>query len=234
MITRDNLTRERLNRAARALLKEEGSLSQDAVVISGREFAPGDRVIARRNDRATDIDNGSLATIITVSSEGAMIVQTDSGEPRALDAEYVAANVEHAYVLTAHAAQGGTVIWAGAIGRLEEFTREWAYTALSRARDHTTIHLISERTDRDRERDEYAPPEQDPTAEETLDALHRAMTRSEAEPLAAEQLPRPTSPPPPVRTTPPTPRRSPEPSGLELLRRRRSAAPGSRSSVRLM
>jgi conjugative relaxase-like TrwC/TraI family protein len=200
MITRDNLTRERLNRAARALLKEDGSLSRDGVVIGGREFAIGDRVIARRNDRAADVDNGSVATVVRASPDGAMVVQTDSGEPRALNPDYVAAYLEHAYVLTGHAAQGATVDWAGVVGRPTEFTREWAYTSLSRARHHTAIHLISERTDRDRERDEYAPPEPDSTAEETLQALRRAMSHSQAEPLAAEQLPRPPSRPPPAPT----------------------------------
>jgi hypothetical protein len=221
MITRDNLTRERLNRAARALLTDDGSLSPDAVMIGGREFAPGDRVIARRDHRGADVDNGSLATIMTVSRDGAMIIETDSGEPRALDADYVAAHLEHAYVLTSHAAQGATVSWAGVIGRPTEFTREWADTSLSRASGHTAIHLISERTDRDRERDEYAPPEPDSTAEETLQALHRAMSHSEAEPLAAEQLPRPPSRPPPGPTPSPAPRSTSEPNGLELLRRRR-------------
>jgi conjugative relaxase-like TrwC/TraI family protein len=220
MITRDNLTRERLNRAARALLKDEGTLTRDGVMIAGREFSIGDRVIARRNDRSADVDNGSLATIITVSSNGAMIVETDSGEPRALDAHYVAAHLEHAYVLTSHAAQGATVTWAGVIGRPTEFTREWAYTSLSRARQHTAIHLISERTDRERERDEYAPPEPDPTAEDTVKALQRAMRRSQAEPLATEQMPSLPSDIPTVHTTPPRASSPTEPNGLELLRSR--------------
>jgi ATP-dependent exoDNAse (exonuclease V) alpha subunit len=224
MITRDNLTRGRLNRAARALLKDDGILSPDGVMIGGREFAPGDRVIARRNDRAADVDNGSLATIVTVSRDGAMIIETDSGEPRALDASYVDAHLEHAYVLTSHAAQGATVNWAGVVGRPGEFTREWAYTALSRARRQTAVHLISERTDRDRERDEYAPPEPNPTAEETLEALRRALRRSEAEPLAVERLPRLPARSPPAPITPPAAPCT-EPNGLELLRSRK-AQPG--------
>jgi hypothetical protein len=61
MIARDNLTRERLNQAARAKLKHDAQLEEHDVIIGGRGYAPGDRVIARRNDRRRDIDNGTLA-----------------------------------------------------------------------------------------------------------------------------------------------------------------------------
>jgi conjugative relaxase-like TrwC/TraI family protein len=189
MITRDNLTRERLNRAARALLKADGTLEPGGVMINGREFASGDRVVARRNDRGTDIDNGTTGTVVTVSADGSIVIETDAGEPKALEAGYVAAHLEHAYVVTAHTAQGGTFTWAGVIGRPHEFTREWAYTALSRARDDTVIHLIGEPSERDREREEYAPAEPRLAADEALEKLRQAMKRQETEPLAAERTP---------------------------------------------
>jgi hypothetical protein len=113
-----------------------------------------------------------------------MLLQTDAGEPRALDPGYVAEHLQHAYALTAHGAQGATFQWAGIIGRPEEFTREWAYTALSRARRDTTIHLIAEPPQRDREREEYAPPEHPRDVAQAKQALHAAMKRNEAEPLA--------------------------------------------------
>jgi hypothetical protein len=58
-----------------------------------------------------------------------MIVQLDSGEPRALSANYVANHLRHAYPLTARGAQGATVHWARVIGRPREFRREWGYAA---------------------------------------------------------------------------------------------------------
>jgi len=222
MIARDNLTRERLNRAARMKLKRDNILAADGVVVGGREYARGDRVIARRNDRRIDIDNGSLATVIAIDEgDASMIVETDSGEPRALDADYVARHLQHAYALTAHGAQGTTVDWAGVIGRPADFSREWAYTALSRAKQQTTIHIISERSEHDRERDDYAPAEPDPEPEQTLQTLQRAMKRSESEPLAAERVgpARPEVRPPPTK-------RIPEPNGLDLLRRGRTQRHG--------
>jgi hypothetical protein len=108
------------------------------------------------------------------------------------------------------------------IGRPAAFTREWVYTALSRARDHTTIHLITQRAEHDRERDEYAPAEPDPTPEETLNTLRRAMARSEREPLAVTHTP----PLPRHTQTTPATRRVAEPDGLELLLRGRPQPTG--------
>jgi ATP-dependent exoDNAse (exonuclease V) alpha subunit len=71
------------------------------------------------------------------------------------------------------------VTWAGVIGRPEEFTREWAYTALSRAREQTVLHLIAERSERQHEREDYGPAIRDRTGTATLRALQRAMNRSE-------------------------------------------------------
>ena len=68
MIARDNHARELLNQAARERLKRDGTLPQHGVVVGRREYAPGDRVIARRNDRARDIDNGTLGTVIDIDT----------------------------------------------------------------------------------------------------------------------------------------------------------------------
>jgi len=220
MIARENLTRERLNRAARAMLKREGGLAELGLYIGGREYAPGDRVVARCNDRANDLDNGSLATVTAVDDEDfSMVVQPDSGEQRGLEHDYIANNLEHAYALTGHAAQGATVAWAAVVGRPGDFTREWAYTALSRAREQTRIHVISERAEREREREEYAPAEPELEPEQTLEVLERAMKRSEAEPLAVERA-GPVVGAPGLAHGPPGPAASaPELKGLESLRR---------------
>jgi conjugative relaxase-like TrwC/TraI family protein len=221
MIARDNATRERLNRGARTRLKREGIFAEPDTFIGGRGYTPGDRVIARRNDRRSDIENGSIARIIAIDHQaGSMIVQLDSGEPRALSADYVAGHLQHAYALTAHGAQGATVQWAGVIGRPGEFRGEWAYTALSRAQESTTIHLIGERSEADCERDEYAPASADPSPADVLRRFGAALSETELEPLAAERLP--TTPPPPSSS----PTRPVEPNGLDLLRRGRLAGAG--------
>jgi len=133
MIARDNATREMLNDRARQLLIREGALAHASVTIADQEFRVGDRVIARRNDRHRDVDNGTLGRVAEIDRRtGAVTVVTDSGQRRLLDAGYVSEHLEHAYALTGHGAHGATVEWAGVIGRPSEFTREWSYTSLSR------------------------------------------------------------------------------------------------------
>jgi ATP-dependent exoDNAse (exonuclease V) alpha subunit len=223
MIARDNLTRERLSRAARAKLKRDGPLSADGVFIAGREYAPGDRVIARRNSRRHDVDNGTLATIISVDRpNGEILIATDRGDARSLDHDYAAEHLQHAYALTGHGAQCSTFAWVGAIGRPEEFTQEWAYTALSRAKHQTTIHIVGDRSQRERERDEYAPAQPDRTADETRDATRRAIRRSETERLATQQLPEPREPQAQAAKVPDHAVRL---DGASMLRRSRTNSP---------
>ena len=50
LIVRENDRRERLNALVRAELKRDGRLGE-SVQVGGWEFAVGDRVVARRNDR---------------------------------------------------------------------------------------------------------------------------------------------------------------------------------------
>jgi conjugative relaxase-like TrwC/TraI family protein len=187
MIARDNATRDLLNDAARARLKADGHLPAEGVLIGGREWAAGDRIITRRNDRRLDVDNGTLATITGIDSQRrAILVRTDAGDERAIDPVYLADHVEHAYAITGHSSQGATVQNAIVIGRPEAFTREWAYTALSRARNQTSIHLIADHKPAEQDRREYAPAQPVREPVDALDALARAMRRSDTEPLALE------------------------------------------------
>jgi ATP-dependent exoDNAse (exonuclease V) alpha subunit len=187
MIARDNETRARLNHAARQRLKRDGALPEDGVRVAHTEYAPGDRIIARRNHPGADVDNGTVGTVLAVDARNhRMRITTATGQPRELDLAYVARHIEHAYALTAHSTQGATVTWAGVIGRPGDFTREWAYTALSRAREHTKLHLIAEPPTQTRDRTQYAPATPSSTATDALDALERRMRQSESEPLALD------------------------------------------------
>lgn len=142
MIARDNAARDQLNTAARARLLADGQLSADQRSIGGREWAVGDRVIARHNDRRGDVDNGTVATVTALLPGGAGLeITTDGGQARALKAVDVAEHLQHGYAITGHSSQGATVEAAIVVGRPEEFTREWAYTALSRARGQTALEL---------------------------------------------------------------------------------------------
>jgi len=193
MIARDNATRERLNTAARTALRAEGHLGE-GVEIGDREFAGGDRVIVRRNDRHHDVDNGMRGTIRTIDRKtGAVTIETDASGLRELPLGYVADHLEHAYALTGHGMQGGTVEWAGVAGAPPEFTRNWSYTALSRARQPTEIYLIADEDRFAAERAEIAPAERHATS--PVQRTAQAMRRRDDEDLALDwvepaQLPR--------------------------------------------
>ena len=206
MITRDNQTRQQLNQAARERLKRTGVLPEHGEQIALTEYAPGDRVIARRNDRGRDIDNGTLGTITDIDTRAQhMLVRTDSGQLRALDYDYVISHLQHAYALTAHGAQGATVDWAGVIGRPEEFTRQWAYTALSRARAQTTLHVIAEPTAATSDRAQYAPTEPKRDVKKTLNALQHAMKTANSSPSPTNTAHYKTPSDAPHRTPQPSP-----------------------------
>jgi hypothetical protein len=187
LIARDNETRRALNERARTLVRRQGRLGEERS-FGGVQVAVGDRVICRRNDRAVDVDNGTRGLVRDVTDHW-IIVETDAGPLRWLPAAYVADHVEHAYALTGHGMQGGTVERAFVVAAPHELTRGWSYTALSRARDQTRLFVISDHEQRDRE--ELAPGErrEQPTEKELCARIARYMQTRDDEDLAIEQLP---------------------------------------------
>jgi conjugative relaxase-like TrwC/TraI family protein len=190
LVARDNARRRRLNALARAELKRDGRLG-DSIHFGGQEFAVGDRVVARRNDRSRAVDNGMRGTVIAVDpTEKDVIVRTDTGAQRTLDAAYVTEHLQHAYALTAHTIQGGTVEWAGVVGHPSDFTRNWSYTALSRAREATELFLVDSPTEHELARAEIAPNKSaelgDPRT--ALERLQAAMRQRDDEALALDRV----------------------------------------------
>ena len=190
LIARDNHRRERLNALVRAELRRDGRLGE-SVHVAGHEFAVGDRVIARRNDRLRAVDNGTRGTVIAVDpTEKDILVRTDAGAQRSLDAAYVTEHLQHAYALTAHTIQGGTVEWAGVVGHPDDFTRNWSYTALSRARQPTELFLIDAPTERELDRADIAPNQPAELRDERtpVERLEAAMRRRDDEDLALDRI----------------------------------------------
>ena len=188
LIVRDNQRRERLNALIRSELERDGRLGE-SIHIAGREFAVGDRVVARRNDRERAVDNGTRGTVIAVAStEKDLVVRTDAGDQLRLDAPYVAEHLQHAYALTAHSMQGATVEWAGVVGRPEDFTRNWSYTALSRAREPTELFIVDTPTAHELDRTEIAPgqPAELNDQRTPIERLQTAMRQRDDEDLALD------------------------------------------------
>jgi conjugative relaxase-like TrwC/TraI family protein len=186
MIARDNDTRDSLNTAARELCRALGLLGEERTY--GRlPLAEGERVICRRNDRMIEVDNGMRGTVRHLDRDR-VVIQTDGGRVRELPASYVAEHLEHAYALTAHGMQGGTVERAIVVASPRDLTAGWSYTALSRARRATRLVLHEREVGADR--GEFAPVGQ--TRNESTDLLARVarhMRDRDDEDLAIEQLP---------------------------------------------
>ncbi len=184
IISLENERRHLINDIVREALRASGELGE-TVVIGGGEWAVGDRVITRHNDREIDVDNGMRGTIQTVSEEGIQ-VQIDDYQLVTLPGWYVAEHTQHAYAITGHSAQGATVRWAAVIGRPGDFTKNWAYTALSRARLPTHMLVIDEPTPSQLERAETGRPE--PTNSDLLARLEQRMKQRDDEDLAITQI----------------------------------------------
>jgi hypothetical protein len=171
MIARENETRDGLNTAARELWGALGLLGE----------------ICRRNDSRIEVDNGMRGTVLHLESDR-VVIETDRGVTREVPASYVAEHLEHAYALTAHGMQGGTVERAIVVASPRDLTAGWSYTALSRARGETRL-LIHEQ-DQATERAEFSPAEQSRTERtDLLTRVARHMRERDDEDLAIEQLP---------------------------------------------
>jgi len=188
LIARDLGTRNALNDLARAHHASLGGLGEERT-YDGLRIATGDRVIARRNARVLDVDNGTRGVVTAVRRTG-IDIRTDQGEHRTLPASYVSEHVEHAYALTGHGVQGATVEWAGVVARPEHLTKGWSYTALSRARATTELYVPAIDHDRAQDRAELAPHDTTthPERNDTRTRIAARMTVRDDEDLAVAQL----------------------------------------------
>lgn len=169
-----------LNAAARTVLARAGGLGPDALEAGGREFRAGDRVLCRRNDLSLGVRNGTRGTIIDVEPS-ALTLRTDRGALRSLPLPYAETDLDHAYALTGHSAQGATVERAFVLLPDHGALREWGYVACSRARAETHLYLA------ERDAMERETPLRDPNPTAPHERAARALERSSAEPLALDQ-----------------------------------------------
>ncbi len=187
MIARDNDTRAALNASARELRRDRRALGEQRT-YGARELAVGDRVICRRNDGALDVDNGTRGTVRHLDRDR-VVLETDSRLVRELPASYVSEHVEHAYALTGHGMQGGTVETAIVVAAPRDLSAGWSYTALSRARDSTRLVIHDDRPAH--ERTDVAPQQRPRITDhdKLLATVQQRMIERDDEDLAIEQLP---------------------------------------------
>jgi conjugative relaxase-like TrwC/TraI family protein len=169
-----------LNDAARTLMLLAGRLGPDALELDEREFRVGDRVLCRRNNVRLGVRNGTRGTIVDLDHT-ALTLRSDSGSLRSLPLDYAAEQLDYAYALTGHAAQGATVERAFVLVPDHGALREWGYVACTRARAETRLYLAElaiEPETHVHNPGRPSPPER----------AAGALSRSSAEPPAVEQI----------------------------------------------
>ena len=141
VLTRTRDEAHAINALSRQLAAMAGRLDGPRLKIGSREYQAGDLVICTQNNRGMGLTNGLRGTVTRVDPEaGSLTLRTAKGTPVAIDVNQYK-EIDHAYALTAHKAQGVTVDVAFVIGSEAE-TREWAYSAMSRARERTVYFTI--------------------------------------------------------------------------------------------
>lgn len=171
-----------LNRMAQLARVAVGELHGEGLTAGQYEYAIGDRVLCRRNDRSLHVINGDYGRVVHVDYErSALTIAKDDGEVVDLPHWYIgdSENFQLGYAVTAHVAQGMTSDVNLVLGS-DNFFREAGYTAMTRGREKNTMFVTAS---------EFELPESgyEPGREfEPLDSLRRALARSEAQMLAID------------------------------------------------
>jgi conjugative relaxase-like TrwC/TraI family protein len=202
MVAKRNVEVERLNAAARELVRSEGRLGAEEIEVGGAAFAAGDQVITRVNDRAGGIYNRERWQVAEVDAERKRVVLEGIDQARRVEVgpDYLSRTTlggeapafQHAYAVTTYCAQGTTVDRAYVMADPSMDKQEF-YVATSRTRDKTYLYATPEIQ---AERSEYAPagPERDAIAHVGEAAERdRAQTAAHDEALRGELAKLPTA-----------------------------------------
>lgn len=142
---------DELNHLARAARVAAGELDDaHALIVGGRAYTTGDRVLALRNrhveraDRARthQLRNGNLGTVTRVDLDRASLtIALDSGPAVTLPADYLHdGHLTHGYATTIHKSQGMTTQRTYVLAS-PDLARELGYVASSRHTDEARFYV---------------------------------------------------------------------------------------------
>ncbi|MET3600686.1 Ti-type conjugative transfer relaxase TraA [Martelella mangrovi] len=129
-----------LNEEARRTIKRRGGLDNEvtfAALRGHREFAVGDRLLFRENNRDLGVKNGMLATVED-AQEGILSVRIDNGRAVTVDESHYN-NVDYGYATTIHKSQGATVDRVHVLAT-QMMDAQLSYVALTRHRETATLY----------------------------------------------------------------------------------------------
>ena len=143
---RDNVAA--LNTAARTAWAADGRLNgPELEAPGGRRYAAGDRIVTLAPGAGGAIVTSERGTVTAVDPDRRQLVaRMDDGRDQLFAAEDMTADrLDYGYATTVHRAQGATVDVAHRFH--DGGGRELAYVAMSRARHHTTVHVVADDVD---------------------------------------------------------------------------------------
>jgi conjugative relaxase-like TrwC/TraI family protein len=178
-----------LNDRAREHLDAAGQLGERRMVIAGREFAVGDRVLAvGRNHYDLDILNGDLGTITKVTDRGVTFRCERVNGERTMPVDRLADGfLDHGYARTNYKTQGATADRVFTLGADGDLDRQAAYTALSRGRIENRLYMLA--PDEETQALLLDPNPAQPGRELVLDHVERELSRDRSQRLASELAP---------------------------------------------
>ena len=181
MMATRNTDVDDLNRRAHRLLDDHGHLWGDPLMIDGRPFQVGDRVVCLRNDRRVAVRNGTVGDITMIDPHDRTLTINTADGARTLPAVYLdAGHVRHGYAVTIHKAQGVTCDHALLLGT-DDLYQEAGYVGISRGRHSNRIYAVSTEPD-----PEAHLPAHLRTGRDPLDVLTHSLEQSPAQQLGID------------------------------------------------
>jgi ATP-dependent exoDNAse (exonuclease V) alpha subunit len=173
-----------LNEAVRMELRQRGVVADGGLTVelgSGRrEFAAGDALVVTRNYYTRGVLNGTRGRVVSVDDRDRSVVMRDThGAEHRLDEQLLrSGDVQHAYAMTVHKAQGLTLDVALVSGS-STLRKEAGYVAMSRGAvsNHLFVTYADLRSN--------APDVADVHDAAILDELQRRLERTSAHRLAS-------------------------------------------------
>lgn len=167
-----------LNERARGHDLAAGRVDAAGEVTHGEYgWAPGDWLLARRNDRdlvdtrGRPVRNGDRFAVAAADSGGVAVTRLDDGAHLRLPAAYVAGECERGYATTVHRAQGATADTAHVLASAG-MDRETLHVAATRHRDALTVYGAP--AERGRDTDHGPPPEPMPLRDQLAAGTRRS------------------------------------------------------------
>jgi hypothetical protein len=168
-----------LNELAHARSVAEGRVHGPALTVGDKEYQVGDRVICLANERSGAVSNGTRGVVTAVDVEHqTLTLERPDKRQLTLDTTHYDA-IDRGYALTVHKAQGMTADIALVVGS-EGATREWAYTAMSRATLATHYYEVFTQPERDTLGVEHWKEQSRSAEERTVQAWTRSELKESA------------------------------------------------------